>query len=103
MSGAHESWDKYLDYQWLLGEANGNVIVLSGDIHRNVLPARHSDKVLEITSSGAARPGLGGAMAHLGGASGNFGLLTVLDAQVSVGLFSLDNPGGVEAQIKFGA
>jgi hypothetical protein len=60
MTGSEKSWDKYLDYAWLLGLAAGPTVVLSGDIHRNALPVRHSSCVVEVTSSGAARPGLVG-------------------------------------------
>lgn len=101
MTGSEESWDKYLDYAWLLGLSTGRVIVLSGDIHKNALPVRHSRFVVEVTSSGAARPGLGGGFSHVGGARGNFGLLTVGE-QVSVTLYSEDCPKGSDAVIKFG-
>jgi alkaline phosphatase D len=101
LHGATESWDKYLDYQWLLGEAKDKVIVLSGDIHCNKLPVRHSAHVIEVTSSGGARPGSGGVLSHLGGASGNFGLLEIGNS-LSVKLFSQMQPGGVRADIIFG-
>ena len=101
LSGSEESWSMYLEYTWLLGLATGRVVVLSGDIHKNVLPVRHSRSVFEVTSSGAARPGLGGGFSHLGGARGNFGVLTVGE-QVAVALFSPDNPNGAHAMINFG-
>ena len=100
MTGSEESWSKYLDYAWLLGLASSRVVVLSGDIHKNVLPVRHSRGVFEVTSSGAARPGLGGKFSHVGGASGNFGMLTAGD-QVAVTLYSPDNPNGAHARINF--
>jgi hypothetical protein len=101
MTGSEESWDKYLDYAWLLGLATGQIIVLSGDIHKNALPVKHSRCVVEVTSSGAARPGLGGGFSRVGGARGNFGMLTVGE-QISVTLYSEDNPNGSDAVIKFG-
>lgn len=101
MTGSEESWDKYLDYAWLLGEATGPTIVLSGDIHKNTLPVRHSRWVVEVTSSGAARPGLGGGFARVGGARGNFGMLTVGE-RTAVTLYSEDNPAGSDAILKFG-
>ncbi|HEX9171781.1 MAG TPA: alkaline phosphatase D family protein [Telluria sp.] len=101
MTGSEESWSRYLDYAWLLGLASGRVLVLSGDIHKNVLPTRHSPSLFEVTSSGAARPGLGGGFAHVGGACGNFGLLTIGE-QVAVTLYSPDNPQGAHAIVNFG-
>lgn len=101
MTGSEESWDKYLDYAWLLGLSTGRMIVLSGDIHKNALPVRHSAFVVEVTSSGAARPGLGGGFSHVGGARGNFGLLTVGE-QIAVTLYSEDSAKGSDAVIKFG-
>ena len=102
MTGSEESWDKYVDYAWLLGLPAGHIIVLSGDIHKNALPMKHSHHVVEVTSSGAARPGLGGGFAHVGGARGNFGMLIVGD-RIAVTLYSADNPRGSSAAIKFGA
>jgi len=65
-----ESWDKYRDYQWLMEQPLGKAVVLSGDIHKNAqkLHKYGSNRLLEITSSGAAQPGLGGDC-------GNFGLI----------------------------
>jgi alkaline phosphatase D len=100
MNKSHESWDQYLDYQWLLGVAQKNVIVLSGDIHANRLPVSHSKHVIEVTASGAARPGSGG-WAQFGGASGNFGLLEIGE-NLSTMLFSRMQPKGVRADIVFG-
>lgn len=100
LHGATESWDKYLDYQWLLGTAQGKVMVLSGDIHSNRLPMRHSDHVVEVTSSGGARPGSGGVLSHVGGGSGNFGVVET-GGSLSVTLYSLMHPNGVRAGIAF--
>jgi hypothetical protein len=100
MNKSNESWDQYLDYQWLLGVAQKNVIVLSGDIHANRLPVSHSKHVIEVTASGAARPGSGG-WAQFGGASGNFGLLEIGE-NLSTMLFSRMQPKGVRADIVFG-
>jgi alkaline phosphatase D len=100
LHGAAESWDKYLDYQWLLGMAQNKVIVLSGDIHSNRLPMRHSDHVVEVTASGAARPGSGGVLSHVGGARGNFGMLETGNS-LSVTLYSLMQSKGVRADISF--
>lgn len=104
LTGSEESWSKYLDYAWLLGLAKGRVVVLSGDIHKNVLPVRHSGSVFEVTASGGARPGLGGLLDHLGGARGNFGMLNVGEVageDVSATLYSPDNPFGASARINF--
>jgi hypothetical protein len=102
LTGSEESWARYREYTWLLGLHTRRMIALTGDIHKNVLPVRHSDFLVEVTSSGAARPGLGGALGHLGGARGNFGLLTIGDT-ISVTLYSRDNPNGASAAVKFGA
>ena len=82
LTHSRESWDQYTDYAWLLAQNFEEVVVLTGDIHKNSPPQRHtkSPPLYEITSSGAARPGLGGA-------SGNFGILEIADA-VSVTLYS---------------
>lgn len=94
LTGSGESWGEYRDYRWLLDTAKKRVVVLSGDIHKNVLPTRHSGSVYEVTSSGAARPGLGGAR-------GNFGVLEVGE-EISATLYSPDNPFGSSASIRFG-
>lgn len=94
LTGSGESWSDYLDYAWLLGTADKRVVVLSGDIHKNVLPTRHSGSVVEVTSSGAARPGLGGAR-------GNFGVLEI-GVDISATLYSLEQPFGSSAAIRFG-
>ena len=57
MTGSEESWDKYVDYAWLLGLPARHIIVLSGDIQKNALPMKHGHHVIEVTSSGAARRG----------------------------------------------
>lgn len=100
MSGSGESWDQYLDYSWLIKQQVDNLIVLSGDIHKNVLPVKHQTNIFEVTSSGAARRGLGGSLKHVGGARMNFGILTVGE-DVVVNLFSEDNPEGARVTIKF--
>lgn len=74
-----ESWDHYMDYQWLIGKGFAKTIVLSGDIHKNATHL-HDGKLFEATASGAARPGLGGA-------SGNFGILEIGGGQVKVILY----------------
>ncbi|GGX89939.1 alkaline phosphatase D family protein [Pseudoduganella dura] len=101
LTGTGESWAEYSDYEWLLGLHNRQVVVLTGDIHRNVLPVRHSPFLYEVTSSGAAHPGLGGGLGNFGGARGNFGILTIGDI-VSATLYSPDNPNGASATIRFG-
>jgi hypothetical protein len=55
MTRSSESWDQYLDFAWLLAQPAQQMIVLTGDIHKNVPPNRHARNVYEITSSGAAR------------------------------------------------
>jgi hypothetical protein len=101
LTGSEESWSRYLDYAWLLGLPAARIVVLSGDIHKNTLPVRHSASVSEVTASGAARPGLGGVFDHVGGARGNFGILEVGD-EVSATLYSPDNPFGSSARLQFG-
>ena len=86
MSRSSESWDKYVDYAWLVSQPLQKLIVLTGDIHRNVPPVRHASSLYEITSSGAARPGLGGD-------TGNFGILDI-GQETSVTLFSNLAPEG---------
>lgn len=79
--GSKESWDNYLDYAWLDGLAVGKFVVLSGDVHENVF-RRHKGArgIVEVTSSGAARPGLGGD-------EGNFGTLDIAGPVIDVRLF----------------
>lgn len=70
LTHSRESWDNFLDYQWLMEQRLPRLLVLSGDIHSNK-PRKHELNgytLYEATSSGVARRGLGGA-------SGNFGLL----------------------------
>jgi phosphodiesterase/alkaline phosphatase D-like protein len=88
LSRSRESWDQYLDYAWLLAQPASQVIVLTGDVHKNITPHLHkkTPPLYEITSSGAARPGLGGA-------SGNFGILDIGD-EVSVTLHSEETTNG---------
>lgn len=93
LSRSGDSWDKYIDYTWLLKQPSKQIIVLTGDIHKNVAPVRHSPAVYEITSSGAARPGLGGG-------SGNFGVLTIQD-EMFVTLYSQDVPNGSRFPLLF--
>jgi hypothetical protein len=86
--GSNESWEKYSDYDWLIQQNRKPIdnhnfwrsIILSGDIHKNVFRRNHEGNFYEITSSGAARPNLGGAV-------GNFGLLEILDHKIGVTLF----------------
>lgn len=83
LTESKESWDRYMDYHWLLEQQVDKIVVLTGDIHKNVPPIQHRKKtpLYEITSSGAAEPG------PFGGNSGNFGLLT-LGEDNKVELFS---------------
>lgn len=86
-----ESWDNYLDYAWLMAQRWPRVLVLSGDIHGNK-PRRHTldgYTLHEATSSGVARPGLGGER-------GNFGIATLQGTQARVQWFSED--GGDEPE-----
>ncbi|MBL8300650.1 MAG: alkaline phosphatase D family protein [Rhodanobacteraceae bacterium] len=94
MSEGKESWDRYIDYGWLLQKARRPTIVLTGDIHRNATPAQHADLVWEVTSSGAARPGI------IGGVTGNFGVLTVGD-NVQASLYSRADPDGKHFKLEF--
>lgn len=52
-----ECWAKYNDLAWLRQRNLTHTVILSGDTHRNNF-TRHSDlqNMLEVTSSGAARP-----------------------------------------------
>ena len=93
MTHSRESWDQYLDYSWLLQQPLSQTIMLTGDIHRNVLPARHGAGLVEITSSGAARPGIGGE-------SGNFAIIETSPA-LSLEMFSTHHPEGIAAGIAF--
>lgn len=82
-----DSWDRYTDFNWLLGQDFGQAIILSGDIH-DVRPKKHRNRgggnLWEFTASGAARPG------KIHGASGNFGTLDIDGSQVTVQLFDED-------------
>ena len=93
LTGSTEAWARYRDYAWLLGLHSRRMIALTGDIHKNVLPTQHGAFLVEVTSSGAARPGFGGAR-------GNFGMLAI-GASISATLFSRTEPGGVEAAVRF--
>lgn len=82
-----ESWDNYSDYLWLMNQGFDKTIVLSGDIHENAF-RRHKvsqQNLIEITSSGAARPGIGGD-------EGNFGLLNIQPNEIQVTLFDEEGP-----------
>ena len=97
LQGTDEAWDKYLDYEWFLSKAPGNVVVLTGDIHKNKPPRNHRPLGLplyEITASGAARPGPLKNKPGLLGASGNVGILTVSQDAVSATLYSAAGNAG---------
>ena len=100
MTSSGESWDQYLDYGWLLQQTNRKIIVLTGDVHHNVPPIRHSKSVYEITSSGAARPPCQVLIFHVAGGSGNFGLINTTP-ELSVTLYSTEMPGGSNYPLKF--
>lgn len=84
-----DSWDRYTDFDWLLGQDFQQTIVLSGDIH-DIRLKKHGKpgggNLWEFTASGAARPG------KFHGASGNFGILDVDGRRVTVRLFDEDGP-----------
>jgi alkaline phosphatase D len=85
LARSKESWDNYLDYEWLMERRWPRVLLLSGDVHGNKA-RRHKlgDYTLhEATSSGVARPGLGGE-------HGNFGLVTLAGTRAVVQWFSED-------------
>jgi len=90
LTESKESWDNYMDYHWLLTQQVEKIVVVSGDIHKNVPPIKHRKikPLYEVTSSGAAEPGPLG-----GGNSGNFGLLT-LGADSKVELFNSEDTNG---------
>ena len=77
-----ESWDHYMDYQWLIDKGFKKTIVLSGDIHKNATQL-HGANLFEVTSSGAALP-------RIGGGSGNFGILEPEGGQVKITLYEKD-------------
>lgn len=81
-----ESWDNYTDLEWLLNQRFDRTLVLSGDIHRNSTKDHEfqGHVLWEFTSSGAARPGLGGA-------TGNYGILDIVPDQVAATLFKHGN------------
>lgn len=74
-----ESWDHYMDYQWLIDKRFKKTVVLSGDIHKNATQL-HDGYLLEVTSSGAALP-------RIGGGSGNFGILELEGGQAKIALY----------------
>jgi len=90
LTESKESWDNFMDYHWLLTQQVEKLVVVSGDIHKNVPPILHrkNKPLYEVTSSGAAEPGPLG-----GGNSGNFGVLTLGDNN-QVELFSADDAHG---------
>lgn len=73
-----ESWDHYRDFEWLMQQQFSNTLVLSGDIHSNADKVHKlGDYMLqEITASGAALP-------KIGGDTGNFGVIQVMDGQIT--------------------
>ncbi len=77
-----ESWDHYMDYQWLIDKRFKKTVVLSGDIHKNATQL-HDGYLFEATSSGAALP-------RIGGGSGNFGILELEGGQVKIALYEKD-------------
>ena len=81
LSGSNESWDRYCDYEWLLDQGFTRTIVISGDIHANVF-RRHSGRqeLVEVISSGAAQPRIGGDV-------GNYGMLDFADDHVTISLY----------------
>ncbi|MDG4597059.1 MAG: alkaline phosphatase D family protein [Candidatus Contendobacter sp.] len=74
-----ESWDHYMDYQWLIDKRFKKTVVLSGDIHKNATQL-HDGYLFEVTSSGAALP-------RIGGGSGNFGILELEGGQAKIALY----------------
>ncbi len=82
LARSRESWDRYMDYQWLLDQGFKKTVVLSGDIHKNAIQL-HDGDLFELTSSGAARPGPGGGR-------GNFGILEIAGGLVKVSLYEKD-------------
>ncbi len=85
-----ECWEEYSDLKWLDQVDLSRTIILSGDIHKNKLK-QHADiqGVLEVTSSGAARPDVFGG-GKLGGDEGNFGFLTVDGNKITAEIFDED-------------
>lgn len=85
LARSKESWDNYLDYEWLMAQRLPRLLLLSGDVHGNKA-RRHQlagYTLHEATSSGVARPGLGGER-------GNFGVVTLQGGQANVQWFSED-------------
>lgn len=90
LSRGGEGWDHYRDLGWLSQRNLENTIALSGDIHRNAFK-RHKnlDGIYEVTSSGAARPKIGGDV-------GNFGILEIMDEEVKAYLY--DTEGNIDTR-----
>jgi alkaline phosphatase D len=85
-----ECWEEYSDLDWLAGVDLGRSVILSGDIHKNKLLQHASlQDVLEVTSSGAARPGIFGKWEFLR-AVGNFGMLTIEGRDLQAEIFDED-------------
>ena len=81
LTNGSESWDKYRDIEWLKRNHFARMLVLSGDIHKNVFTEHEAlGGLIEVTSSGAHRPGIGGD-------KGNFGLLNIDANDVKISLF----------------
>lgn len=79
LSRSGESWDNYLDYEWLMQQGFSKTMVLSGDIHKNAYVKHEgASRIVEATSSGAVRPPM---------SKGNFGLLDINPDRVEVSLF----------------
>lgn len=85
---AGETWSDYRDLQWMQDHAPQNSIVLTGDIHRNNGPQSFGQptRFFEVTSSGAARPGVIKSLNITGGDTGNYGILR-LSEQANVELY----------------
>jgi alkaline phosphatase D len=96
MTRSGESWDQYVDYAWLLDQPSTKTIVLTGDIHKNVLPVRHSKQLYEITASGAARPPFKG----FAGGMENFGILSIQE-EITATLYSQEIPAGIRVPLSF--
>lgn len=90
LSKGPEGWDHYKDLEWLAQRNLERTVVLSGDIHRNAFKKhKYLGGVYEVTSSGAARP-------KIGGDEGNFGILDIQGNEITAHLH--DSEGYIDSR-----
>ena len=91
LAGSKESWDKYMDYDWMVENIPANVTFLSGDIHDNEINqyAAASGNIFDVTASGAARKN-GQYRLFNRHVVGNYGVLDSDGNKVHARCFNLD-------------